>query len=59
MNKSQIIKVLILTPCFLAGAFIHGFLSVDYLATSYFFSLALGAVLWHFGKTIIVTMVTP
>jgi hypothetical protein len=32
----------------MTGAFIHGFLSVNYLGLSYLFSLALGAALWGF-----------
>lgn len=45
-----IVRPLILTACFLAGAFIHGFLSVDFLGLSYLFSFALGAVLWCFRR---------
>jgi len=46
----RLVRPLILTACFMTGAFIHGFLSVNYLGLSYIFSLALGAALWGFRR---------
>lgn len=46
----RLVRPLLLTAIFLAGAFIHGFLSVHFLGLSYIFSLVLGAVLWRFSR---------